>query len=591
MGNTVVDPSRDMGKEAMPGEPHLGWVVAGCSVAAAVIHFAMVPVHAGSGLTDPLGFAIVGWFQLAIAAVILTGRDNRRVYTAAAVGNLAVIGLWVLSRTVGLPVGSHKGIVEEVAAIDLLCAVLEGVVVVFAVRLLLDAGRPRVTRLAPALAAIAALGVATTVIAAPDAASHSSTSTVDATTALKAKIDGERCDTGFNIPAYWKEAKKLGVDTYEGGALVDGAPAAAAPVNESAPHSHSAGASVAGGTTTTTQPDPTEGRGSFVLDQLVTDTSKAGGGEGAAAKLVVDLADASDREYDNWLWWLKGSGTLSHAHTATTSTSGDGGGHGGHVGPQLWTAMTDQSQCDKLSGELAVARKTALSYGTVAQAKQAGYALVTGYVPGIAAHFIKYDLIDGRFEITKPEMLLYDGTGPTARIVGLSYYIWHEGDAEPTQGFTGANDHGHRHIGLCSGKGGEIIGDSTTTAEDCAARGGTKDTNSAGWMYHAWVVPGCESPWGVFSAATPVLDRGTTMGSGKDGGHCASSQVRDRYAMKPTKGTKAVKYDPKAASGYRRTGGRGDTSKSDQAERSTAATKDVGGTPQAGKPQAARQGG
>ena len=46
-------------------------------------------------------------------------------------------------------------------------------------------------------------------------------------------------------------------------------------------------------------------------------------------------------------------------------------------------------------------------------------------------------------------MILYDGTGDDARVVGLSYYIRHAGDAEPTQGFTGDNDHFHRHVGLC----------------------------------------------------------------------------------------------------------------------------------------------
>ena len=36
-------------------------------------------------------------------------------------------------------------------------------------------------------------------------------------------------------------------------------------------------------------------------------------------------------------------------------------------------------------------------------------------------------------------------------------------------------------------------------------------------MSHAWVVPGCESPWGVFSGATPVLDDdlGENVGQGR----------------------------------------------------------------------------
>ena len=192
-------------------------------------------------------------------------------------------------------------------------------------------------------------------------------------------------------------------------------------------------------------------------------------------------------------------------------------------GPPQWLA-------DRLTARLADLG----SYPTAADAQKAGYRLVTGYVPGIAAHWIKGSLIDDTFEIDKPEMILYDGNGLDAHVVGLSYYQWHTGDNKPTQGFTGDNDHAHRHIGLCSSKAtGAIIGDSQTTTEDCEARGGSKSDGSRGWMSHAWVVEGCESPWGVFSAASPVLDWDLGQSSGKDDGHCAGSGVRDRYDMDP----------------------------------------------------------
>jgi hypothetical protein len=106
----------------------------------------------------------------------------------------------------------------------------------------------------------------------------------------------------------------------------------------------------------------------------------------------------------------------------------------------------------------------------------------------------------------------------------------HEGDAEPSQGFTGANDHSHRHIGLCIGAGG-VIGDSTTTEEECAAMGVRKQNSGNGWMSHAWVVPGCESPWGVFRGASPLLDGALDDESGENDGGCSASGVRDRYGM------------------------------------------------------------
>src|SRR6188472_3450522 len=105
------------GPEGDASRVHLGWAVAGLSAAAGVIHFAMVPAHA-ENLTDALGFAVVGWFQLLVAGVILAGRDNKRLYQAAVVGNLAVLGLWVWSRTAGLPVGAHAGEAEDVGVVD-----------------------------------------------------------------------------------------------------------------------------------------------------------------------------------------------------------------------------------------------------------------------------------------------------------------------------------------------------------------------------------------------------------------------------------------------------------------------------------------
>ena len=122
--------------------------------------------------------------------------------------------------------------------------------------------------------------------------------------------------------------------------------------------------------------------------------------------------------------------------------------------------MVDPDQCVALAQELAVARDTALSMPTAADALAAGYVKVTGYVPGIAAHDMKFSLVDDRFEVDQPEMVLYDGNGPDAHVVGLSYYVLQPGDAEPTQGFTGDNDHAHRHIGLCASKDtGAIIGE------------------------------------------------------------------------------------------------------------------------------------
>jgi hypothetical protein len=161
----------------------------------------------------------------------------------------------------------------------------------------------------------------------------------------------------------------------------------------------------------------------------------------------------------------------------------------------------DRDTRAQLGLQLTSARAAAMSFPTVADAERAGYVKVTGYLPLIGAHYVNWGLMDGTFDIDHPEMLLYEGTSPDSRIVGLSYYVFSQG--EPT-GFAGPNDHWHQHIGLCL-RDGVVVGGTQLTADECAARGGAKAEASDGWMVHAWVVPGWESPQGVFSPEHPGL--------------------------------------------------------------------------------------
>jgi hypothetical protein len=512
-------------------------LAAGASAAAAAIHFAMVPVHSEQ-LVDALGFAAAGWFQAALAVLLLLRPASRPVLVAAAAGNAVLIGLWAWSRTAGLPVGAHAGIAEPVEAVDL-TAVLLQVVVIAASLVMLSSPSLRVPVLVPAVAGVAALAVASVVIVSPSSATHghggagSAAGVVPVGTggghshgagngdaaahaAEMALVERQRCDWAFNPQAYWQETRILGIDTVAGGVMT-------------ADH-HASGA----GVVDSVLPSRLRGRGSERLDKLVALTSQAYS-EVQAGRLVSELAEASDAEYAAWLEWIRRSGAAGHDHAGSTPSSlapDDNAGHGGHVGPHPWKALIDPEDCDALAKEIELARRTALRYPTAADATKAGWIRVTPYVPGIAAHYMNFGLVDGRFEVDKPEMILYDGNGPDARVVGLSYYVVLDGNAEPTQGFTGDNDHYHRHIGLCVGPGG-VIGDSTTTPEDCAARGGRKASGSNGWMSHAWVVPGCESPWGLFSGANPILDSELARQSGKNDGGCSAAKARARYDLSP----------------------------------------------------------
>jgi len=216
-----------------------------------------------------------------------------------------------------------------------------------------------------------------------------------------------------------------------------------------------------------------------------------------------------------------GGGGADHPHAATAAgietasgqspcelaganPEGDGTGAGGHGhhGPSAQQAIADPAVRVALADQLSVARTSALSFPTAADAQAAGYRKVTSYLPCIAAHYMKYPLVDGTFDASAPEMLLYDGNGPDARIVGLSYYVISTAGAP--EGFAGPNDPWHQHIGLCT-RNGLVVGGSNLTEEECAARGGRKADGSNAWMVHAWVVPGWESAWGTFSAEHPEL--------------------------------------------------------------------------------------
>jgi hypothetical protein len=524
--------------------PSLAWVLAGLSAAAGVIHFAVLLEHNGNDVIVPIGFALAGWIQLAIAGVIIARRPSPALYWLAIGANLSFLAVWAWSRTAGLPFDPYNDVAEPVGALDLTTAILQAAAIVVAATLLLAPDGVRFPSIVSLVVGLELLALATIVMiagadstgghshggaaetasapAASSGHSHGGDAMAASTgsgdhAAEMVRIDRSRCDLGFNPAAYWNEASATGVDTYAGGAMAADEHASATPAGE------------------VTKVDPLGGRGSAQLDKLVSLTSQ-GSAEAVAAELIVELANSSDVEYDAWRTWLKTEGIAGAGHThaaadpaAPTTAQVPAMGH---PGPSTWEAMTDPAQCAQLTEELELARETALKYPTVADATKAGWFRVTPYVPGIAAHYMNFGLVDGKFEIDKPEMLLYDGTKPESRIVGLSYYIFLDGTAQPTQGFTGDNDHYHRHFGLCIGRGG-VIGDSATTEEECAAMGGRKASGTEGWMSHAWVVPGCESPWGVFSGENPILDDDLGKATGTNDGGCSASGVSGRYDLSP----------------------------------------------------------
>jgi hypothetical protein len=176
----------------------------------------------------------------------------------------------------------------------------------------------------------------------------------------------------------------------------------------------------------------------------------------------------------------------------------------GHRGPFPWTAITGTPTRDLLTQQLAIAHQVTRQFPTVKDAESAGYRMTTTYVPCIGAHYINAKYLDS-FDPAHPAMILYSGTTPDAKIVGLSYAAL--SGVAPPEGFAGANDIWHQHNlngGLCI-KGGVVVGAESTSPAQCAALGGAKVALGSLWMMHAWVADGWPSSWGIFSSEHPDL--------------------------------------------------------------------------------------
>jgi hypothetical protein len=181
----------------------------------------------------------------------------------------------------------------------------------------------------------------------------------------------------------------------------------------------------------------------------------------------------------------------------------DSEGHD-HRGP-LYQYPVTEAQREQLIQEQTAARAVAVKFPTVASAEAAGYRKSTPYVPCIGAHYTNIGLV-GKFDPSAPSELLYDGTNPDSKIVGLSFLLLHPGG--PPEGFAGPNDMWHQHSsngGLCLNAQGVVVGSEATSKAACEARGGKKAGLKDIWMVHDWVVPGWECSWGVFAGECPEL--------------------------------------------------------------------------------------
>ncbi|MDQ6749771.1 MAG: hypothetical protein M3Z33_03305 [Actinomycetota bacterium] len=100
-------------------------LVAALSLVAGVIHAVAMVQHFDEGLLYGSFFAVVAACQLAWGGWVYRRSTTRRSLVLAAVANIAVAGVWVVSRTVGVPLGPEAGLPEAPGLIDLIATLDE----------------------------------------------------------------------------------------------------------------------------------------------------------------------------------------------------------------------------------------------------------------------------------------------------------------------------------------------------------------------------------------------------------------------------------------------------------------------------------
>jgi hypothetical protein len=144
---------------------YLRWLLAALSLGAGVIHFAVSGEHYELSWVHGLFFAVVAWLQLSWAIAVVLWPTGR-LLTAGAALNAGILGVWVMSRVWGVPVGPNAWTPESVTLADALSSGCELGIVVVAVAVLV---RPAVAqyklRSGFALPVVGTAGIGVAVIA------------------------------------------------------------------------------------------------------------------------------------------------------------------------------------------------------------------------------------------------------------------------------------------------------------------------------------------------------------------------------------------------------------------------------------------
>ncbi len=184
--------------------------------------------------------------------------------------------------------------------------------------------------------------------------------------------------------------------------------------------------------------------------------------------------------------------------------------------------------CVAMSIQFDAAKKYAEQFPTRSQAEADGFREITSYIPGMGTHHVKGGItpalladptfqqtgrlnpildnrgLDDKFDPAKPEVMQYDGNGPSAKLVGFDYYV-RTTTGNPPAGFPGNIDWWHHHPWICHRKTDAAMIAFNVSDSTCAGQGGVNVNYSNYYMLHVWVLDDMKFIPDVFAGQIPCI--------------------------------------------------------------------------------------
>jgi hypothetical protein len=185
----------------------------------------------------------------------------------------------------------------------------------------------------------------------------------------------------------------------------------------------------------------------------------------------------------------------------------------------------DRATCKEVALQFDQAKAYAQQYPTLGAAEAAGFRSTFAFIPGMGTHHgrgsitpelladpafnrqdpvIPNSIIDDVFDPAQPEFLQYNGNGPDAKLVGLSYYV-RTTTGKPPEGFAGNNDWWHHHPTLCLRPTTAQAFAVNTTDSGCASQGGVNVHMGNYYMLHVWVQDSLEYVGDIHAPMHPCI--------------------------------------------------------------------------------------